>query len=95
MDLDASHEIGAVALVVVDYRCVCGETISLETTTGGQCRGCGRKYASEALRSAAAETISIADWARGGPTPLTAEVVDAPAVTLIVWRLVVESQSNV
>jgi uncharacterized RDD family membrane protein YckC len=65
-------------LTVVDYRCVCGETISLETTTGGQCAKCGRKYAAEALRSAAAETICLADAARGAAELPSVSSTDEP-----------------
>jgi uncharacterized RDD family membrane protein YckC len=48
-------------VAVIEYRCVCGETITLETTQGGQCGSCGRHYAAAALRNAAAETLSVAD----------------------------------
>ncbi len=50
---------------IIDYRCVCGETISLEATAGGQCDHCGRNYAPEALQVAAAETASLPDLAPG------------------------------
>jgi uncharacterized RDD family membrane protein YckC len=56
----------------IDYRCVCGETISLETSQGGPCEHCGRRYSPEALRGAAAETLSVAD--------LSSREVPEPAV---------------
>jgi len=53
-------------LAVVEYRCVCGEAISLDTAHGGQCGSCGRHYEAEVLRHAVAETVSIADVASLG-----------------------------
>ena len=50
-------------MTVVDYRCVCGETISLDTGLGGQCSACGRTYAADILHNAPAETVSVRDMA--------------------------------
>jgi uncharacterized RDD family membrane protein YckC len=50
-------------VTIVDYRCVCGETISLDTGLGGQCGVCGRSYAADILRNAASETVSVHDMA--------------------------------
>lgn len=44
---------------VVSYRCVCGETIPLDTAEGGSCANCDRHYAPDVLQNAFAETVQI------------------------------------
>lgn len=45
----------------VSYRCVCGETIPLDTVEGGSCSVCERRYAADVLRGAFAETVRFDD----------------------------------
>jgi len=63
--------------LTVSYRCVCGESFSLDTAAGGTCQGCGRTFTAEVVRSAGAETIGI-PTVRGDPTA-TRPAVDAAA----------------
>jgi uncharacterized RDD family membrane protein YckC len=48
-------------LVAVEYRCVCGEVIVLDSAQGGRCPHCERNYDAQVLRHAVAETVSVAD----------------------------------
>lgn len=43
----------------VSYRCVCGEEVSLDLHSGGQCGACRRRYSPEVARLAATETIQM------------------------------------
>ncbi len=55
------------------YRCVCGETISLDTTEGGGCPECGRHFAADVVKDALART------ATGTYTRDTRDCVSSPA----------------
>lgn len=51
---------------VLEYRCVCGDTISLDMAQDGRCGRCGRRFDAEVLRMASAETVSFADLSSDG-----------------------------
>lgn len=42
----------------VSYRCVCGATIALDSSVGGTCTACGRRFTAEVIRTAGAETVA-------------------------------------
>ncbi len=48
-------------MVVVSYRCVCGETISLDSEEGGSCSTCRRNYTSAIFQHSVAQTVSLND----------------------------------
>lgn len=51
----------------VAYRCVCGEAISLDTTQGGSCPACQRKYSPTALQDSIEQTVSLAEIDHDSP----------------------------
>jgi eukaryotic-like serine/threonine-protein kinase len=53
-------------LAALEYRCVCGDAVSLDSTQGGRCGRCGRRFDAEVLRTASAETISFPDLSSQG-----------------------------
>jgi len=57
------------------YRCVCGNTFSVDPATGGACPRCQRRATAEAIGTAAAETLSIG---RVDPHTIVAVAADAP-----------------
>jgi uncharacterized RDD family membrane protein YckC len=42
----------------VSYRCVCGATFVLDSSVGGTCAACGRRFTAEVIRTAGAETVA-------------------------------------
>ena len=52
----------------IPYHCVCGETVALSPSEGGQCGVCGRRYSARVAKLAATETIRM-------PLPTEEELV--------------------
>jgi hypothetical protein len=63
-------------VATVFYRCVCGETISLDTAQGGACDQCGRHFRAEVLREAFAATVSVPDPSSASTTQSAASNED-------------------
>jgi len=53
----------------VAYRCVCGETIEVDSRSGGECHVCGRSYTANAVNASMSMTI-------GMPNDVTIEPAD-------------------
>ena len=58
-------------MVVISYRCVCGETISLDSEDGGKCADCGRNYTSAVFQHSVAQTVSFNNLSTDSTTDLT------------------------
>ncbi len=69
---DAERPGGASGPRTAEYRCVCGAAVPMDEAAGGVCAACGRRYASEILRSASVETVTVPHTSPSVPAGLRA-----------------------